>query len=414
MMIRIAIRCSTLWAGLVLALTQCTPPHAATQTMTLSVNATDESRSILHMREAIPEHAGALTLLYPKWIPGDHAPSGPVIDVAGLFIRGAGKPLAWRRDLEDMYAIHCDVPAGVDTLEVTFDFLITPGAAGSTAGAFASRELMILNWDMVVLYPSGLKPDSITVAPSLTLPSGWMHATALTTTDSTGGVLRFAPVSLTNLVDSPVHAGLHGKRFDLGTVSGAPHHLNLFADSATQLAITDAQLASYKNLVVEANTLFGSHHYAHYDFLYTVSDHVEHFGLEHHQSSDDRSGARTLIDSSKRKLEADLLTHEFVHSWNGKYRRPAGLATGDFSTPMKGDLLWVYEGLTQYLGKVLAARSGLWTPDQFRQDIAYIAAAMDNRPGRDWRPLQDVNDAAQLLYLTRSDWDSVAPLRRLL
>jgi len=203
-----------------------------------------------------------------------------------------------------------------------------------------------------------------------------------------------------------VQAGMHVRRIDVTPASKVPTFLDLVADADADLAIRPDQIVAYKNLVTEADALFGAHHFAHFDYLYTLSDQVAHFGLEHHQSNDDRVAAKTLIDENMRKTSADLIPHEYVHSWNGKYRRPAGLATGDFSTPMKGDLLWVYEGLTQYLGKILAARSGLWTPEEYRENQALLAARLDNRPGRTWRPLQDVNDEAQLLYYTRGDWDS--------
>ncbi|HEX3926607.1 MAG TPA: hypothetical protein VHW65_01300 [Gemmatimonadales bacterium] len=408
-MIRPASRAALPLLALLPFLAQCAPaPSSGTDvhTITLAVDAREAPRKILHARETIAVAPGPITLLYPEWIPGEHGPTGPVVDVAGLRISGPAGPLVWRRDLVNMYAIHCDGPAGVTALTVAFDFLLPPEASGFSSGASASPELLVLSWNQVVMYPSAPVPDQITVTPSLLLPAGWRYATALTAQPAAGDTLRFAPVSLTNLIDSPVQAGVHQRAIDMTPASGVRHTLNLVADNDADLAITDSNVAQYKRLVTEANALFGAHHYAHFDFLFTLSDQVAHFGLEHHQSNDDRVPANMLINPDMRVLNADLLPHEFVHSWNGKYRRPAGLATGDYSTPMQGDLLWVYEGLTQYLGKLLAARSGLFTPEQYREDQAMLAANLDNRPGRNWRPLQDVADEAQLLYSARTDWDS--------
>ena len=403
---------STLALASLVAFANCAPPSGggggggAPVAITLAVDAREAPRKILHSHETIPVKAGALTLLYPKWIPGEHGPTGPLTDVAGIRITGGGKTIPWRRDLEEMFAIHCDIPAGVTSIDVAFDFILPPQASGFSSGASASGNLLVLSWNQVVMYPSRPRPDDITVTPSVQLPTGWQFATALTKKTSADGKTDFEPTSLTMLVDSPVQAGQHVKRIDLSSAPAVPTFLNLVADADADLAVTPAELDGFKGLVREENALFGAHHYAHYDFLFTLSDQVAHFGLEHHQSSDDRVGAKTLIDQNLWKVSADLLPHEFTHSWNGKFRRPAGLATGDYSTPMKGDLLWVYEGLTQYIGKIIAARSGLRTPEEYREDQALLAARLENRPGRTWRPLQDVNDEAQLLYYARGDWDS--------
>jgi predicted metalloprotease with PDZ domain len=377
----------------------------AEETITLSVDAREAPRNILHAQEAVAVHPGALTLIYAEWIPGEHGPTGPVVDVAGLKISANGKAISWRRDLVDMYAIHCTVPSGVSTLDVAFDFIL-PTNGQYSSGASATADLLVLSWNQVILYPSAPNPHEIMVTPSLTLPEGWKFATALTTKEQSGNVIHFSPAPLNMLVDSPVLSGVHLRRIDLTPASGVPHFLDIASDDDAAIDMSPELIKNYKNLVVEANALFGAHHYNHYDFLYTLSDYTAHFGLEHHQSSDDRLGEQTLLNSDFQRAEAALLPHEFVHSWNGKYRRPAGLATGDFSKPMTDDLLWVYEGLTQYLGKILTARSGLWTPEEYREDLAYYAAWLDTRPGRTWRPLQDAADEASLLYNARNDWDS--------
>jgi predicted metalloprotease with PDZ domain len=378
----------------------------AQTSVTLTVDATDAPRKILHAQETITARPGPLTLMYPEWIPGEHGPTGPVVDVAGLHIVADGKDLAWRRDLVDMYAIHTTVPKETKEINVTFDFLLPARASGFSAGASSSASLLVLSWNQVVLYPSKPEPAKIMVQPSLKLPDGWKYGTALTTENENGGVIHFASVTLNHLIDSPVQAGEYFKRVDISPAGGPPHHLNMVSDEASALAITPDQIQDYKNLVTQALDLFGAHHYDHYDFLFTLSDQVAHFGLEHHQSSDDRVDERTLVDNSLFRAHAALLSHEFVHSWNGKFRRPAGLNVANYTTPMKDDLLWVYEGLTEFYGNVLAARSGLRSEQDYRDNLALLAARLDNEPGRTWRPLQDCADEAELLYDARGDWRS--------
>jgi len=390
-----------------LALAASTAAQSLPPVVTLTVDATQAPRRLLHAHETIAVESGPLTLLYPKWIPGEHGPTGPVTDLVGLHTTAAGAELPWRRDLLEMDALHCDVPQGVGALQLEFDFVMPPQAEGFSSGASSTAKLLVLSWNQVVLYPDRPRPDALSVAPSLLLPEGWSYATALDTADATGGSIRFEPVSLTTLVDSPVAAGAYLRRIDLSPAGGPRCTLNLIADSEAALAIGDEQIEAHRRLVAEALALFGAHHFGHYDFLLTLSDGVAHFGLEHHESSDDRLAERTLVDDDLRRGAAGLLPHEMVHSWNGKYRRPAGLATGDFSTPMKDDLLWVYEGLTEYLGNVLTARSGLRSPEEYRENLALVAAGLDNRPGRTWRPLQDTADEAPLLYAARDDWDAL-------
>ena len=370
-------------------------PHAP---VTIALDATDAPRHIFHARLSIPAKPGALTLLYPKWIPGEHGPTGPVTDLVNLRFSANGKTLVWRRDLVDMYALHLEVPQGASAVEVTLDFLSPTNATGFSSGASVTEKLAVMSWNQVLLYPKEVQSDAITYSASLKLPAGWGFGTALEEASRSDGMVTFKPVSLNMLVDSPILAGLHFKQVDLGMNMGRAHHLDLAADSAEALAISPETTQHYRNLVAESGLLFGARHYNHYDFLYTLSDNVAHFGLEHHESSDDRTAERSLVDPQLLKASSGLLPHEMVHSWNGKYRRPAGLATGNFHTPMKGDLLWVYEGLTEYLGSILTARSGLWTQSDYREDLAMLAAALDTAPGRTWRPLQDTCDEAQLLY----------------
>jgi predicted metalloprotease with PDZ domain len=373
------------------------------QPISLRVDATDAPRQILHARLRIPATPGPLTLVYPKWLPGEHGPTGPITDLVGLKMSAAGKPVEWRRDAEDMYAFHLEVPAGAEALEVMLDFLLPTNTHEASTDCQATAQLLDLAWHQLLLYPNGAKAREVLFTTRLRLPAGWRFATALPQAGEAAGELEFAPVSLETLVDSPLVAGRYFRTVDL-TPGGKPAHLlHIVADSEAALEIRPEDTAHFSHLVAEANALFGARHYRNYHFLLTLSDHVDSFGLEHHESSDNRQGEKFLIDEDARKLDADLLPHEMVHSWNGKYRRPAGLATPDFQQPMNGELLWVYEGLTDYLGLVLATRSGLWTNATFLEDLANTAAMLEHQAGRQWRPLADTTVAAQLLYSARPE-----------
>jgi predicted metalloprotease with PDZ domain len=380
--------------------------QSAATPIRLSVDASQAPQKILHAHMEIPVSGGPLTLYYPEWIPGEHMPDGPIIQVAGMKFSGGGKTIAWRRDLVEMFSIHMDVPAGVTTLVADLDFLLSGPASGFSAGASATASLDVLSWNQVLLYPKGLPAKDINFAPSLRLPADWKFGTALPIAKQDGAAIEFAPVALTTLVDSPVISGRYYRAIQLTPGQNPSHEIDIAADSAAALAMTPDTQLQLRNLVTEAYALFGVRHYRDYHFLLTLSDDVAHFGLEHHESSDDRTAERSLIDDAERIGFATLLPHEYVHSWNGKYRRPVGLATPNYQEPMKDDLLWVYEGLTEYLGEVLTARSGLQTPEQWREDFAGLVAQYENRPGRDWRPLQDTADAAPFLYDATNEWSN--------
>jgi len=379
------------------------PPH-----VNISLDATDAPRKIFHAQLTIPASAGTLTLYYPKWIPGEHAPSGPAIDAAGIKFTGNGQFLKWRRDLTDNWTINVDVPAGVQEVHATLDYL-SPGESTQSlfsAGASATQKMTVISWNQVLLYPKGWTADQITYSATLRLPAGWKFGTALPVASRSGDEIHFAPVSLYTLVDSPVISGEFFKVVPLNEGQTPPVEMDIAADSAIALDAPPEVWDGYSNLVKQAVTLFGATHYRDYHFLFSLSDHVAHFGLEHHESNDSRSEERTFIDPALRTLHAGLLPHEYVHSWNGKYRRPADLNTSDYQQVMQDGLLWVYEGLTEYLGDVLTARSGLRNPQQYRDELARTAAGLDHRPGRTWRNLQDTADAAALLYYTPKEWDS--------
>ncbi|HMF01779.1 MAG TPA: M61 family peptidase [Terriglobia bacterium] len=379
---------------------------ALAQPIRLRVDATEAPRRLYHVDLTIPAAPGPLNLFYPKWIPGEHAPTGPITDVAGLRISSGGRTLEWKRDSVEMFAFHIDVPQGASSVDVKLDFLSNSDAAGFSSAASATAELAFLSWNQLVLYPQGKASDDVQVAAELRLPADWKFGTALPVAKANGSDVQFKTVSLTTLVDSPVLTGRHYRRIELSPGSTPAHYLDVAADTEEALNAPTELIDKYKKLVKEAQALFGATHYREYHFLLALSDQIAHFGLEHHESSDNQSRENFLTDSSSQMAGATLLPHEFVHSWNGKYRRPEGLATRDYEQPMKGDLLWVYEGLTEYLGWVLTARSGLRTPDQNRQFLAADAATLDNRAGRQWRSLADTAVAAQLLYDARNDWES--------
>jgi len=375
--------------------------------ITLAVDATAAPRKIFHAKLTIPATAGTLTLYYPKWIPGEHAPDGPIVDLAGLKFTANGQALNWRRDLLDMFTIHVEVPPGVTNVEASLDYLSPAAERGFSGAASATARMTVVSFNQVLLYPNGWPADQISYTASLRLPPGWKFGTALPIANQSGDEIQFKPVSLYTLVDSPVIAGEYLKVVPLTTAGEyPPQEMDIAADSAAALDAPAEVWQQYRNLATQAYALFGARHYRDYHFLYSLSDHVAHFGLEHHESDDSRVGERGLVDADERKLDAGLLPHEYVHSWNGKYRRPADLTTPDYQKPMITTMLWVYEGLTSYLGDVLTARSGLWTPQDYRDSLAVIGAELDHRPGRTWRDLQDTNDAAQLLYFSSDAWDS--------
>jgi predicted metalloprotease with PDZ domain len=393
-----------------LAVLCCCATALAQTPARVRVDATDVARRLIHVQMTVPAKAGAMTFVYPEWIPGEHGPTGPITNLVGLKIQGGGRAIPWRRDDANMYAFHIDVPAGVSSLEITFDFIPAPESEGFSSGGSTTSKLAVLNWNQLLLYPQGSDLDTLQYQATLRVPNGWRYGTALPIQSESGNEIQFRPAPVTTIVDSPISMGAYYRTIDLGVEGGIPHFLHVAADSERALEAPAEVLAHYKQLVKETGALFGARHYRDYHFLYTLSDHVAHFGLEHHESSDDRLGERAMIDAEPRLAHAYLLPHEFVHSWNGKYRRPAGLMPngkdGGYDQPMKGELLWVYEGLTNYLGEVLAPRSGLWTPEEYRDSLAATAADMDNTAGRAWRPLEDTAVAAQLLYEAGADYEN--------
>jgi predicted metalloprotease with PDZ domain len=370
------------------------------------VDATQVSHKVLHAELTIKANAGPLTLFYPKWMPADHSPDGPIWNLAGLRFFAGGKSLPWEQDSLDMYTFHLQVPAQVNSVKAQLDFLLSAPGPTIDFSASGSSNLFVLMWNQVMLYPAGWPANQIMVRPSLRLPDGWKFATSLPVWERESDTITFKPLALDLLVDSPVQSGEHMKVIPLTPGETPVHEIDIAADAAAGLEIPTDAIDKYKRLLREALALYKSHHYREYHFLLTLSDHVMELGQEHHESSDDRMPANGLSDPNRRLVAGDLFSHEFTHSWNGQYRRPAGLATPDFQQPMKGDMLWVYEGLTTYLGMVLAARSGLWTAEQAGEHLAVLTSTLDRRAGRTWRSLENTSRAGQVLYFSPSPWRS--------
>src|ERR1700722_2250042 len=356
----------------------------------IAVDVSDLEHRIVRVHESLSGISGKTVLLYPQWLPGNHAPQGPIDRFAGLRISANGAPIAWARDPVEVYAFHVQASSAIKSIDIDFDYL-SP-TSPKVGRLELSRDLLILEWNSVVLYPAGYFVRQIPVQASITLPANWQFASALEPMSATGSRTAFKQVNLETLIDSPVYAGRYSSRLDLDPSGNVPVHLDLFADTPELLAVKPEQLQVYRSLVQQAYKLFGAHHYAHYDFLYSLSDQVEQNGLEHHQSSEDGTDPTSFTEWDKTAYIRDLLPHEFTHSWNGKFRRPADLWTANYNVPMQDSLLWVYEGQTQYWGQVLAARSGLWNKQEALDQLALTAALYETQTGRQWRALQDTTN----------------------
>jgi predicted metalloprotease with PDZ domain len=360
-------------------------------TIVLKVDATNLSQQIFRMRMTVPVKPGPMTFLYPQWLPANHGPSGPLTQLAGLKFTANGKPVEWTRDPVEVFAFHVTVPEGASTLDVEYQFLspLDPGQGRIVM----TDDIIGLQWPSVTLYPAGYVARRITVQPSLTLPTGWQYGTALETAERSGDEIRFKPHDLETLIDSPLFAGRHFKQYDLDPGAKVRVSLNVVADNPESLEAKPEQIAAHRAMVQQSLKLFGSHHYNHYDFLLALSDEFGGIGREHHQSSENGVKPGYFSDWARSEAGRDLLPHEYTHSWNGKFRRPAGQDVPNFNTPLQNELLWVYEGQTQYWGGIIAARSGLVSQAHARDALAATAARYDNTQGRAWRAMQDtVND----------------------
>ena len=356
------------------------------QNISLTVDATKTQNKILHAHLLMPVKPGPLTVYYPKWIPGEHGPDGPIANLTGLKFSADGKVIPWQRDLLDVFTFHVVVPDGASQLEANYDYIEPDGGS-------ATDKLLILEWNEVALYPEGTPADKLMYEAKLIMPDGWKFGSSLPVASQSGNEVAFKPISFDLLVDSPVATGIYYRNIDI-TPPGEPihHQMDIVADSEDALNMSPKDQKAMTNLVAESGKLFGARHYRDYHFILGLSDHVAHFGLEHHESNDSRLPENALIGPGSGMALGGLLAHEFVHSWNGKFRRPADLWTPNFNVPMRDSLLWVYEGMTQYWGTVLTARAGIRTPEQSRDVLARVAAGFEISPGREWRPLLDTTN----------------------
>jgi predicted metalloprotease with PDZ domain len=392
------------------------PAIAQKPAIKITADLSEAPRKLYHAEVEIPVAPGPVTLLTPEWIPGNHRATGPVSDITGVVFTANGRTLPWRRDDTNLYEYHLTVPAGVTTLHAHLDCIVT---------ARVSQKLAVLEWEKLLLYPANTPVKDIAIQPSVTVPAGWGIGTALTPTGTSAAVpvntgvdeadhtstpgamtTHYAATTVEQLEDSPVITGQYFHEFPLAPEITPTHYIDVVADSPEDSDLRPEILAEISNLVRETGAAYGPRHYHVYHFLLTLSDVAGGEGLEHGQSSDNGIGEKSFSDADHQLADSDLLSHEFTHSWNGKYRRPFNLYQSDFATMQQGSLLWVYEGMTQYLGNVLAARSGLKSQAQYRDILALSAANLDNKPGRVWRNTEDTAISASVLRGGNPAWSN--------
>jgi predicted metalloprotease with PDZ domain len=370
----------------------------------LTVDASDVTRGIFRVRERVPVAGpGDLVMLYPKWIPGGHSPRGQINKVAGFRASANGRELSWVRDTLDVFGFHVAVPAGVSAVDVEFQY-VSPTTADQ-GRIVTTPDMASIQWIANSMYPAGYYVRNIPVQASVIVPAGWSVASALRPSAAAagGGRVDYPTTSYEVLVDSPLIAGAHYRRIPLSDDVA----IDVIADTPEELAATPAQIAAHQRLVDQAVKLFGAEHYDHYDFLLTISDNLGGSGLEHHRSSEDGTKRGYFTDWDNKLGERNLLPHEYVHSWNGKYRRGADLWTPDYRTPMEGELMWMYEGQTQFWGYVLGARSGMLSKEDTLGALASIAATYSAAtPGRGWRPLIDTTNDPIIAQRAPQPWRS--------
>ncbi|MGA9368060.1 MAG: hypothetical protein WBV35_11420 [Steroidobacteraceae bacterium] len=369
---------------------------------TLVLDARNVGRGLMTATMRIPVKPGAFTFVYPKWVPGEHGPTGPLTNISEIKVSAGGRPLQWWRDQVDMYAFHVDVPHGVDALDVQFTVLVN-----SDGDHMSTPNLAIINWNRVLFYQADTNSHHVYFKPSIILPDGWSYGTALPGPQQSGQRVDFAEVALNMLVDSPLDCGRYYKHIELWRQGSAYQMLDMFADRPQDLDASDKLIAEYKQLPPQAFALYGSRHWDDYHSLLTLSDDIGFQGIEHHQSSDNRAPDDFMTNPKELLLGGDLLTHEFSHSWNGKYRRPYDLFTLNFQIAMRTDLLWVYEGMNQYLGDLLSFRTTIRKPSDYPEYLATVYAALANEPGRNTEPLIDTTTAAPYLYQADGSYPNV-------
>jgi predicted metalloprotease with PDZ domain len=360
---------------------------------TLRLDARTAGRGFATSTLRIPVRPGPFTFVYPEWIPGYHSPHNPLADMSQLTVSAGGEPLAWHRDQVDMYAFHVTVPRGIDSITVRFTMLLNGGSSRR-----ASPNVAVISWTRALVYQNDIDYHHYYMKASVILPEGWSYATALTTASHAGQRIDFAEEPLAYVGDSPLFIGRYYRNVLLWHRGDAHMWLDMFADAPQDLEVPAKILAAYKRVPDQAFALYGSRHWHDYHALLSLSNGISFEGVEHHQSSDNRAAADFMTNPKAQLVEGDLITHEFSHSWNGKYRRPRDLTTDNYQIPQRTDLLWVYEGMNQYLGDLLSFRSGIRSPGEYPEYLATIYARMASEPGRDTEPLIDLTTGAPYFY----------------
>ncbi|MDF3623681.1 M61 family metallopeptidase [Brytella acorum] len=374
----------------------------------LAVDATDLVHHVMSVHETIPvpEEAranGQFIVLYPKWLPGNHSPSGSISEFGGLVVKSGGKVIEWMRDPVDVFAFH--IPVTKTQASIDVDFKLLSPVTSEEGRVVMTPHMANVQWNQVALYPAGYYARDIKIDATLKLPPGWQAATALRPVGVvTSGSTTFGTVTFNTLVDSPVLAGEYVRKTLISAQGATPVTLNMVADKPADLEYSEAELQAHRNLVTQAIKTFGSQHYDHYDFLMALTDELGGIGLEHHRSSEDSVSEDYFTDWAHSFPQRDLLAHEYTHSWNGKYRRPADLYGPTFNDVQRGSLLWVYEGQTQYWGNVLAARSGLVSKEQGLDALGLMAATYSQQAGREWRAVVDTTNDPTISQRRPKSW----------
>ena len=393
--------------ALVMALAALAPPAraVAAEPSRIELDATQAPAGLLHSHLTFPASAGTLTLAYPKWIPGEHSPGGPLSQVVRLTFSAGGRPLAWHRDDLDIFLFHVEVPEGVTAVQADLDFACVLGQEGFQSDICSSFDQLVVNWWLVVLYPVSLPNDADPFLATIRLPAGWKYNTSLPVArEGADNTIGFGVVPLKTLVDSPLIAGAHLRSFPLGGAASAV--MAVSAESAAGLEVPPDVVTHFRRMVAETEAEFAGPRYARYNLQVSLGDAIDHYTLEHFESSENRLPSDGLADPRVLLTTATMIPHEYIHSWNGKYRTPSGLDITTYQDPMRAGLIWVYEGLTDYLSSLIAVRSGFWTEDQMTQSLAIDAAVMAYHTGRTWRSLQDTTTGAQMLLVSPNAWVS--------
>ncbi len=351
-------------------------------TVALHVDATDVRRGIFSVRQQIPVvRGGPITLLYPRWEPASHGPSLTVTDLAGLFIEAGGRRIPWQRDPYEPHAFHLDVPPGTHVLDVRFQMV--------AGGDLLTPDIVSVPWQRLILYPAGWYARNLPVAATLTLPEHMRPFTALELESREGTVMRFAATTLETLLDAPVLAGRYAAQVPLTASGSGEVSLDMVALRPGDLNIPDERLVELRRLIGQIRAVFGSPPFARYDILARLGDDGSSGGTEHRASSEYALASSLFRDLTGQLLSRDLIAHEIVHAWNGFARTPDDLWAPTPNVPVSGSLLWMYEGQTEFWGRVLATRAGQFSLAELRDRLAMDAAEAAARPGRAWRPLSD-------------------------